>query len=229
MRAPTEPARARSASSRRAAASPRRRRPATRRPSAHDSAQNSRSPACSTCRARTRLPSMPSAMSVRRRIVCAGAARVGGVAIAVDQRPLGRRAAVVEHRLADQLDLAPLPSRHSTVRTSRWSASSSAGGRVCGVIVSSPLARARSSARRAPRPSRRRASCQRRDERVRARLVGARRREVDPERPEPERSRPGGRAARRRRWRVEARARTASRSPRRARPARRCGSPTGSA
>ena len=30
-----------------------------------------------------------------------------------------------------------MPSMHSTVRTSRWSASSSNGGRVCGVMVSS--------------------------------------------------------------------------------------------
>ena len=30
------------------------------------------------------------------------------------------------------------PSRQATVRTSKWSASSSAGGRVCGVISSSP-------------------------------------------------------------------------------------------
>ena len=34
-----------------------------------------------------------------------GAAGVGGVAVLADQRPLGRRAAVVEARLADQLDL----------------------------------------------------------------------------------------------------------------------------
>ena len=35
----------------------------------------------------------------------ARAARVGGMPTAVDQRPLGRRPAVVERRLADQLDL----------------------------------------------------------------------------------------------------------------------------
>ena len=34
-----------------------------------------------------------------------GAGGVGGVAVVADERPLGRRAAVVEHRLADQLDL----------------------------------------------------------------------------------------------------------------------------
>ena len=34
-----------------------------------------------------------------------GPGGVGDVAVAVDQRPLARRAAVVEHRLADQLDL----------------------------------------------------------------------------------------------------------------------------
>ena len=55
-----------------------------------------------------------------------------------DERPLGGLAAVVEDRLADELDLDACRSMHSTVRTSRCSASSSAGGRVCGVIVSSP-------------------------------------------------------------------------------------------
>ena len=47
----------------------RRRRPGASSPSAHDSAQNSSSPSRRTCRARTRLPSTPTAMSVRSRIV----------------------------------------------------------------------------------------------------------------------------------------------------------------
>ena len=74
------------------------------------------------------------------------------------------------------------------MRTSRCSASSSAGGRVCGVIVSSPW--------RGPSVSASRTSTQplgrlpRRDERVGARLVGARGGVVDAERPEPERARP---------------------------------------
>ncbi len=59
----------------------------------------------STCRARTRLPSMPSARSETSLIVSAGAGRVGLVPVAVRERPLRRRAAVVEDGLADELDL----------------------------------------------------------------------------------------------------------------------------
>ena len=46
-----------------------------------------------------------------------GAARVGRVALSIDQRPLGRHAAVVEDRLADQLDLDAAVETQ-TVRTS---------------------------------------------------------------------------------------------------------------
>ena len=63
----------------------------------------------------------------------------------VDHRPLRGDAAVVEHRLAHELDLDPALEALD-VRTSVWSASSSAGGRVCGVIASSrsqgPIVRA---------------------------------------------------------------------------------------
>ena len=71
-------------------------------------------------------------------------------AAVIDQNPLGHRPAVVERRLADELHLDPTLG-HSTVRTSMWSASSSAGGRVCGVTRVSSLAAAPSSTRRARR------------------------------------------------------------------------------
>ena len=48
---------------------------------------------------------MPSARSEPSRIVWPPPLRIGGVSVVVDQRPLRRRAAVVEDRLADQLDL----------------------------------------------------------------------------------------------------------------------------
>ena len=73
--------------------------------SAHESAQYARSPAVSTCRARTRFPSIPSARSDRSRMRLPGAARVGGVPVPVDERPLRRLPAVVEDGLAHQLDL----------------------------------------------------------------------------------------------------------------------------
>ena len=76
------------------------------RPSAHDSAQNALSPLVSTCRARAAPPSMPISMSVLSRNAVPGAVgRVGAVALVVDQGPRGRDPAVVERRLADELDL----------------------------------------------------------------------------------------------------------------------------
>ena len=50
-----------------------------------------RSPSASVCRARTRLPSIPSAMSVPQADRLPGAGRVGDVAVVADERPLGRR------------------------------------------------------------------------------------------------------------------------------------------
>ena len=51
-------------------------------------------------------------------------------------RPFRRHSAVVEPG-SQTSSTSTLPSRQRTVRTSRWSASSSAGGRVWGVILSS--------------------------------------------------------------------------------------------
>ena len=65
------------------------------------------------------------------------ASRVGGVPVVADQRPVRRGTAVVEVRLADQLELE-IPIQAKDRANSMWSASSSTGGRVCGVIRSSP-------------------------------------------------------------------------------------------
>ena len=73
-----------------------------------------------------------------------------------------------------------------TVRTSMCSASSSAGGRVCGVIVSSPSARAHRQRVAHDRPPRRRLPC--RHQRVGPRLIGPAAGHVDPERAETERA-----------------------------------------
>jgi hypothetical protein len=73
--------------------------------SAQESAQNTRSPAASTCRARTCVPSIPRARSDRRRTVAPPACRVGEVAASLDERPRRLLAALVEHRLAHELDL----------------------------------------------------------------------------------------------------------------------------
>ena len=130
-------------------------------------------------------------------------------------------AAVVEGGLADELDL-DLPSRHSTVRTSMWSASSSAGGRVCGVTCVLVI----------PGPDRQRVSDEDpagrrlpgRQKDVRARLVDPGGRMVDPERREAEEARLTVEQAPEDARRVEATESRASRSRRRARRARRCGS-----
>ena len=111
-------------------------------------------PPSSTCRARTRSPSMPSARSVLQPDRLARAGRVGGVPAAVDERPLGRRRGRSRRRARRRARSRRCPSRHSTVRTSMWSASSSAGGRVCGVTVVLAGRAGPSSARRGRRPSR---------------------------------------------------------------------------
>ena len=110
------------------------------------------------------------------------------------------------------------------MRTSRWSASSSAGGRVCGVVVSSPRV---GPIVRALRTSTHPVGV---FHAVAMVLVPgsycAGGRHVDPERTEPERCRPRGRAAIRTRWASRSSARTASRSRRRRRSTRRCDSST---
>ena len=73
--------------------------------SAHESAQNSRSPALSTCRARTRLPSIPSARSVGRRMVWPAPVASAACRLPSTSVHSAGRAAVVEDRLADELDL----------------------------------------------------------------------------------------------------------------------------
>ena len=63
--------------------------------------------------------------------------RVGGVAVLADQRPVRRGPAVVEVGFADQLELhVPIQAEHAA--NEHVVTSSSAGGRVCGVIRSSP-------------------------------------------------------------------------------------------
>ena len=154
------------------------------------------------------------------------AGRVGGMPIVVDQRPVRRRPAVVEGRLADQVHLDACPSRQRTVRTRRWSASSSAGGRVCGVTASSAVARAHRQRVADHDPARRRLPRRRRGRSCRARrpaTVGW----LIPNGPEPEVARLAVEQGAEHARRVEAAGRTASRPRRRARPGRRCGSRTG--
>ena len=57
--------------------------------------------------------------------------------LAVDQRPLRRTSARSRRPARSTSSISTVPSRQRTVRTRRWSASSSAGGRVCGVTLSS--------------------------------------------------------------------------------------------
>ena len=85
-----------------------------------------------------RPPSMPSGMSVCSRSDCARRPRRrrhGRPRRPASSRPRSGRSRTPARRRARP---RPWPSRHSTVRTSRWSASSSAGGLVCGVTVSGP-------------------------------------------------------------------------------------------
>ena len=126
---------------------------------------------------------MPSARSVCSLIDWPAPRRVGDMPVAVDQRPLGRCPAVVEDRLADQLDLdvaVQAPDR--------------AHQHVVGVVVRGRpgvrgdhvLARRAGpwSARRGPRPSPTASSTSSSGRSSRARTP--RRRVVDAERPEPE-------------------------------------------
>ena len=92
---------------------------------------------------------------------------------------------------------------HSAVRTRTCSASSSAGGRVCGVTMSGPRRRAHRQRVPDDDPARRRLP--RRDEHVRPRLVHPLRRDVDPERSEAERARLAVEQAAEHARRVEAR------------------------
>ena len=76
-------------------------------PSAQDSAQYARSPACSACLPRTRSSSTPIAQVGLQPDVLPGAGRVRVEQVLAEQRPLRRRMPVVEHRLAHELDLDP--------------------------------------------------------------------------------------------------------------------------
>ena len=113
----------------------------------------------------------------------AGAGGVGGVAIAGDQRPLAGDAAVVERGLAHELHLdAPLEADHRAHQG------------VVGVVVGRGPGVRRDRVLPPPRPDRQRVAhldpalrrVPGRHQRVRARLVGARRGHVDPERREAE-------------------------------------------
>ena len=125
---------------------------------------------------------MPSARSVRSRIVCP-APLASADAVVADQRPLGRHAAVVEDGLADELDLdvavdaLDRPHEH-----------------VVGVVVGGRTRVRRDLVLVVARPHRERVAhddpagrrLPGRFEHVRSRLVDARGRVRDPERPEPE-------------------------------------------
>ena len=129
---------------------------------------------------------MPIDRSVLSRMVCPAPVASAAWPVVVDQRPRRRvrgRSRTPARRPARS---RPDPSRHSTVRTSRCSASSSAGGRVCGVTVSGPcrgpIVRASWTSTQPPR----RVPGGGHD--VRAGHVGARGGHVDAERAEPERA-----------------------------------------
>jgi hypothetical protein len=116
-----------------------------------------------------------------------GAARVGRVAVAVvDQCPLGRRAAVVERGLADELDLnVPLeaedrPDQH-VIRVLIGRRPRMGGDPVV------PLRRTHRQRITHDHPATRRVPGREQD--VRPGLVDPRHRHVDPERPQPERAR----------------------------------------
>ena len=193
-------------------------RPRTARstPSRPARARAGRGRGCPRCRARGRTAS---------RIVCPAPVASAAWRPAVDERPLRRRAAVVEDRLADELDL-----------DAAVDALDGADEHVVGVVVGGRAGVRRdrrrrgragpSSARRGRRPSPTASSRS-----SRARWCPARRRGrsgwLMPNGPKPEEAGLAVEQAAEDARRVEARARTASRSRRRARRARRCGSWTG--
>ena len=155
----------------------------------------------------------------------AGAGRVGRVTVAVDQRPLRRRAPVVEDGLADQLDLdLPLEAQdgaHQHVVAVLVGGWPGVGRDLVVVIAGAHRQRVADHDPAGGRVPGRQRGCSSRARRY------ARRRDVYPERPQPEARRPGGRAACRTRSGSRSAARRASRSSRPAPPARRCGSSTG--
>ena len=113
----------------------------------------------------------------------AGARRVGDVPAVVDERPLRRRAPVVEDRLAHQIDLDA--ALHAEDRAHEHVVAVLVGGRP-GVRRDLVLVIPRAHGQRVADhdPARRRVP--RRKEGVRPGLVDARRRDVDPERTQPE-------------------------------------------
>ena len=127
---------------------------------------------------------MPSARSVLQPERLPGAGGVGGVTVGVVEgpgAPASGRSRTPARRPARP---RPCPSRHTAVRTSRCSASSSAGGRVCGVVSSGPVRGAMVSASRTS--SHPLGVCQVVTSTFVPGLVGARRRHVDAVRREPE-------------------------------------------
>ena len=154
-----------------------------------------------------------------------GAGRVGGLPVVAGQGPFGRRAAVIEGRFADQLELdAALDAE----RRAHEQMLAVLVGRRPGVRRDPVLALARAHGERVAdqHPTRRRVPGGRDD--VRARLVDACRWHVDPEGPEAEGAvlavEQGAEDARR----VEPRHAEPVDRARRARPGRRCGSSRGS-
>ena len=175
-----------------------------------------RGPGCPRCRA----PGRSAAGSSGRRRVASAVCRSS-----LDERPLGGDAPVVEHRLADQLDLDVPVDAHD-----------GAHQQVVGVVVGRRPRVRGDRVLAAARPHRQRVADHRPSRSASARSspacwcpgsYDARRRVVDAERRRAGTCRPRGRAGCRRRSASRSAARTASRSSRPARPARRCGSWTG--
>ena len=135
-------------------------------------------------RARTRFPSIPSARSERRRIVCSAP-----LASAAWRPPstiyIRRHAAVVEGRLADELDLNPA---FKAVDRSHQHMVGVVVGRRPGVRGDLVLVIPGADRQRVADENPSGRSLPRRCQDVRARLVDPRRRVVDPEGPEPKAS-----------------------------------------
>ena len=164
---------------------PRRRRPAPRGPRPTTARSRSGRPARARAWPAPGRPRCPIAMSVCSRIVWPAPLASAVWRSVADQRPLRRRAAVVEDRLADQLDLDLAVE-----------AEDRAHQHVVAVVVGRRARVRRDRVLAAPRAHRERVAHEdpagrrlpRRQQGVGARLVDARAREVDAERPEPERS-----------------------------------------
>ena len=129
-----------------------------------------------------RLPSIPSARIRAEADGLLCAARVSYMAVAVDRAPFRRHPAVVEGRLADELDLDPAFQAQDRSNEQMVSVVIGGGPGVrCNLVLVIPGANRQRVADENPAGRR----FPRRGQDVRARLINPRRWVVDPEGPEP--------------------------------------------